>query len=78
MIFAYHSLGPTDKVTLDSLVPQGLGSVSFNLIPNGNEEIFNVSSGSKITYPKQLTQLFCHYTANQAKEMWENRALIED
>ena len=52
MIFAYHSLGPTDKVTLDSLVPQGLGSVSFNLIPNGNEEIFNVSSGSKITYHK--------------------------
>lgn len=43
MIFAYHSLGPNDKITLDSLVPQALGSASLNLIPNGNEEIFNVS-----------------------------------
>lgn len=43
MIFAYHSLGPNDKITLDSLVPEALGSVSFDLIPNRNEQMFNVS-----------------------------------
>lgn len=75
MIFAYHSLGPNHKVTLNSLVPQALGSASLNLIPNGNEEIFNVSSGSKISIIIIIN--FPVTTANEAKEMWENRALIE-
>ena len=44
MIFAYHSLGPDSKITLDSLVPEALGSTSFDLIPNGNKEAFAVSS----------------------------------
>ena len=43
MIFAYHSLGPNNKITLDSLAPEALGSTNFNLIPNGSEELFNVS-----------------------------------
>lgn len=43
MIYAYHSLGPDNKITLDSLGPQALGAASFNLIPNGSEEVFDVS-----------------------------------
>ena len=50
MIFAYHSLGPNNKITLDSLAPEALGSVSFNLIPNGNEEVFNVSWSNVMIY----------------------------
>lgn len=37
VIFAYHSKGPNNLVTLDSLAPEKLGSTTLQLIPgSGN------------------------------------------
>ena len=33
MIYAYHSLGPDNLITLDSLTPEKLGSSTVMLIP---------------------------------------------
>ena len=59
MIFAYHSLGPDSKITLDSLVPEALGSTNFDLIPNGNKEAFAVSSLINIGHNKCHSLIQC-------------------
>ena len=38
VIWAYHSLDPDSLITLDSLVPEGLGSTSFSLLRRTNED----------------------------------------
>lgn len=43
VIFAYHSLGPDNMITLDSLTPEKLGSKNFVLIPgDGDGAVYNV------------------------------------
>ena len=43
MIYAYHSKGPDNLITLDSLTPEKLGSSTVTLIPELGDADYNVS-----------------------------------